>query len=295
MPVVTFTLCQTQRESRGVFPPAVCHTAPLLLVVPSVTRPRLLLVRMKRAISRAPGLVAWLSGRAWSRAGAVADVALTHRTRRVLAVTTQVAIFLTGATVLASSVAVLLWNDLGPGPLDVFVGAIRQLAGVPLAIALWATVGSMMVVATLLGRRPGPGTIVGPLIIGPTMQAVLAVLERFEHPAHVVVQLPVHLVAIAGVGLGAGAMVVSGIGSGTGELLAAAASDKSGHPQPRVRLVIESLWLIVGAALGGPVGFGTVLVALLIGPAVAAGYRAADATLGATLAAQRRHPRFAHA
>lgn len=239
--------------------------------------------------------MAWLSGRAWSRAGAVAEVVLTHRTRRVLAATTQLVIFLVGATLLASSVAVLLWNELGPGPLDVFVGAVRELAGIPLAIALWATVGSMMLVATALGRRPGPGTIVGPLLIGPMMQAVLGLMERLDHPTNVAVQIPVHLVAIVGVGLGAGAMVVSGVGSGTGELLAAAASDRSGQPQPRVRMAIESLWLVVGAALGGPIGFGTVLVALLIGPAVAMGYRAADASVGLALAAQRRHPRFARA
>lgn len=252
-------------------------------------------MRLKRTVIRATALSAWFSRRAWSRAGAVADVVLTHRTRRALAVTTQVAIYLVGALVLASSVAVLLWNDLGPGPLDVFVGAIRELAGVPLAIALWITVASMMLVAALLGRRPGPGTIVGPLLIGPTMQAMLGLLERFDRPDHLAAQLPVHLLAIAGVGLGAGTLVVSGVGSGTGELLAAAASDKSGQPQPRVRLAIETMWLVVGATLGGPFGVGTVLVALLIGPAVAGGYRVADSTIGAALAIQRRHPRFAHA
>lgn len=258
-------------------------------------RPRLAHVLVKRTISRVTGLRAWCSRRAWSRAGAVADVVLTYRTRRVLAATTQLGIFLTGAAILSSSVAVLLWNDLGPGPLDVFVGAIRELAGIPLAIALWLTVGSMMVVAMLLGRRPGPGTVVGPLIVGPTMQAMLSVFERFDRPDHIAVQVPIHLLAIACVGLGAGSMIVSGVGSGTGELLAAAASDRSGQPQPRIRMAIESFWLVVGALLGGPVGVGTVLVAILIGPAVAMGYRAADASIGLALAVQRRHPRFVHA
>lgn len=241
------------------------------------------------------GVAAWISRRAWSRAGAVADVVLTHRTRRVLAATTQLTTFLAGALVLASSVALLLWNGLGPGPLDVFVGAVRNLFGVPLAIALWMTFALMIVVATLLGRRPGPGTLIGPLITGPTMQAVLAALQRFDAPDHLAVQVPVHLAAIAGVGLGAGAIVVAGLGSGTGELLAAAASDRSGQPQPRVRIAIESTWLIVGAALGGPAGVGTVLVALLIGPAVGLGYRVSDATIGVALAIQRNHPRFARA
>ncbi|MGE5210944.1 MAG: hypothetical protein ACM3MM_06745, partial [Acidobacteriota bacterium] len=60
-------------------------------------------------------------------------------------------------------------------------------------------------------------------------------------------------------------------------LLASAASDRTGRPEPRIRMAFELAWLAVGVVLGGPIGLGTVLVALAIGPAVAVGYRAVDA------------------
>lgn len=196
--------------------------------------------------------------------------------RRVLAVSTRIALLLTGASVIGASVAVLLWNDFGPGPLDVFIGAIRTRTGLPLTLAVWATVGAIMAIAWLLGRRPGFGTLAAPLVIGPVMQTVLTALQEFGAPHGLAAHLVVHIVGIAGIGLGAGALIVAGLGAGTGELLAAAASDRTGSSESRVRMVTELTWLVLGVLLGGPIGIGTLIVAFLVGPAVANGHRVVD-------------------
>jgi uncharacterized protein len=103
------------------------------------------------------------------------------------------------------------------------------------------------------------------------------VLDRVEPPDSLAMLLVVHVAAVFVLGVGAGALIVSGLGAGTGELLAAAASDRSGRPEPRIRMGFELTWLAAGVALGGPIGIGTVVVALTIGPAVMVGYRAVDA------------------
>ena len=157
--------------------------------------------------------------------------------------------------------------------------------GLPLAFAVWITVGALTLVAWALGRRPGLGTVVGPFVVGPTMQSMLTNLERFEPPRWVVVRIAIHLLAVGVVGFGAGAVMASRLGQGTGELLALAASDRSGRPEQRMRLMFEVTWLAVGGLLGGPIGLGTVLVALCIGPSVATraahGRRAASPPRGA--------------
>lgn len=221
----------------------------------------------------------WVTGRAWSRAGAVAAVLATGVPRRVLAATTRVALLVVGSTTIGVAVAVLLWNDFGPGPLDVFIGAVRVRTGLPLAVAVWVVVGAMGAVAWLLGRRPGVGTFIGPLIVGPVMQASLAWLDHVAVPDQVVTKVLVHAAAIGVAGFGAGALIASGLGAGTGELLAAAASARSGRPETRVRFACEATWLVLGVALGGPIGVGTLLVAALIGPSVAHGYRRVDAVV----------------
>lgn len=222
-------------------------------------------------------LCRWATERAWSRAGAVAAVLATGTPRRVLAFTTRVALLVAGAATIGAAVGVMLWNELGPGPLDVFIGAVRVRTGLPLAVAVWLVVGAMTAVAWGLGRRPGIGTLAGPLIAGPVMQATVALLDPVDLPGSLVVRLILHAAALVVLGFGAGGLIVSGLGAGTGELLAAAASDRSGRPETSVRFACEMTWLVAGFLLGGPIGLGTVLVAAMIGPSVAHGYRRVDA------------------
>lgn len=227
----------------------------------------------------------WATGRAWSRAGAVAAVLAAGVPRRVLALTTRVVLLAWGALTIGVAVGLMLWNDFGPGPLDVFIGAVRTRTGLPLAVAVWVVVGAMAAVAWALGRRPGVGTLVGPMIAGPVMQATVSLLDRFETPGSFLAHVVVQLVAVVVMGFGAGALIVSGLGAGTGELLAAAASDRSGRPETRVRFAFEATWLVLGVVLGGPFGVGTVLVAASIGPSVAYGFRCVDRVV----ADSRRH------
>lgn len=213
--------------------------------------------------------------RAWSRAGAVAAVVSSGPARRIGTLSVQVAMLTFGSFLISVSVAVTLWTGLGPGPLDVFIGAMRSLTGLPLSVAVWATVGSIIAIARLLGRRPGVGTFLSPFLIGPMLQASASVLDSSEVPVSIVVRLALQVVAIGGIGIGSGALVVSGLGAGSGELFAGAASDRVHRSEPTTRFWVELMWIVTGVALGGPAGFGTVMVATLIGPAVFHGQRPA--------------------
>jgi uncharacterized membrane protein YczE len=188
----------------------------------------------------------------------------------------RLGLLVAGSLVIAAGVAVMLWSGLGPGPLDVFIGAIRVRTGLSLTLSVWLVVASLIAAAWAMGRRPGPGTLASPLIVGPSMQALLSVLDRVGPPDSVAVLLVIHVAAVFVVGVGAGALIVSGLGAGSGELLASAASDRTGRPEPRIRMAFELTWLVGGVALGGPIGIGTVVVAIAIGPAVMVGYRAVD-------------------
>ena len=226
-----------------------------------------------------------------SRAGAIASVLAGRPVPRLVRRSVRVALLIAGSVTIAAGVAVMLWTRLGPGPLDVFIGAVRVRTGVSLTVAVWLVVASLIGVAWLMGRRPGPGTLASPLVVGPVMQAMVSVLDGVEPPDAFLLVAAIHLGAVFVVGLGAGALIVSGLGAGSGELLSAAASDRTGRAEPGLRMAFELSWLVLGVSLGGPIGVGTVLVALAIGPAVAVGYRGVDALAGncrTTLATARR-------
>lgn len=222
----------------------------------------------------------WLTNRAWSRAGAIAATMASSVPRRVLRFSLRVLLLLGGSLLIAAAIATMLWNSFGPGPLDVFIAGLRETTGMPLTLAYWSAFAGMLAVVMLLGRRPGPGTIVTPLILGPAVETLLAVVEQFDRPESLAAQLIVHVVAIGVVGVGAGALIVSGLGAGTGELLATAASDRTGRPEPHLRFGFEMGWLAAGVLLGGPIGAGTVVFAGLIGPSVATGHRLVNGLVG---------------
>ena len=216
------------------------------------------------------------AGRAWSRAGAIASVLASAPANQALRFSARVVLVVLGSIGIAVAVSLLLWTGLGPGPLDVFIGAVRVRSGLPLGVTVWLVVGSMVAAAWLLGHRPGPGTLVSPFIIGAVMQFAVDALDTVDRPESLAVRVVIHLVAIAGIGIGAGALIVSRLGAGSGELLATAASRRAGYRESRVRTAIEAAWLLTGVALGGPFGLGTLLVAATIGPAVVIGHRMVD-------------------
>lgn len=205
----------------------------------------------------------------------------------------RIAVHLSGCLIIAVGVALMLWNDFGPGPLDVLIGAIRHHSGLPLTFALWATTGSMLLIAWALGKRPGLGNLITILIIGPMMQLTLVVLSVFSPPSAMAAQVALHVVATAIVGLGAGMNLFARLGAGTSELLSGAVARRTGFTETRVRMVLELTWLGTGFALGGPVGIGTVIVAVLIGPFVATGFRTVDTAVTSARVATRRQIEWA--
>jgi uncharacterized membrane protein YczE len=77
------------------------------------------------------------------------------------------------------------------------------------------------------------------------------------------------LFGIALVGVGSALYITCGLGAGPRDGLMTGLHYKTGVRVGRVRLMIEAAALSVGATLGGSVGIGTALFALLIGQSVA--------------------------
>jgi uncharacterized protein len=77
------------------------------------------------------------------------------------------------------------------------------------------------------------------------------------------------LIGIALVGLGSALYITCGLGPGPRDGAMTGIHQRTGVRVGRVRMGIEVTVLIVGALLGGQVGLGTALFALLIGQSVA--------------------------
>jgi len=181
-----------------------------------------------------------------------------------------------GSSVIGVFVAILIWNGLGPGPVDVLVVGVSARTGLSLTLTCWSMFGAMNLISWIMGRRPGFGTVAAPVIAGFVIALTVSGLDNVERPDSLIVRLVVQLIGIGAIGTGAASIMKSDLGAGPTELLTTSLAEPNGWPEPRTRMAIELSCLIVGATIGGPIGIGTGLLALLIGSSVGLGVRVVD-------------------
>ena len=185
-----------------------------------------------------------------------------HQNDPVKETTIRVAAILVGLVMFGVGIGTLFLADLGVGPWDVLHDALAGLIDrQPGTVIIGLGLVLLVLVAAL--RQPiGPATVANVVIIGSTVNALMAVVEP---PSSVAVR--VLLVAAAPILVALGSMLYLGAGLGTGvrDGLMTALVD-AGFSIRAARTCLEVTVLVGGGALGGSYGIGTLTFALLVGP-----------------------------
>jgi uncharacterized membrane protein YczE len=171
---------------------------------------------------------------------------------------------LLGLALCGVGIALMVEADLGLAPWDVLHQGLSERTGIPIG-TMNVLVGAAVLLAWLpLRERLGPGTVLNVLVIGFTVDGVLALLPHVEPIA---VRAPMVVAGVLAFGIGSGFYIGAGLGPGPRDGLMTGIARRWGSVRV-VRTVIEVAALAVGFALGGGVGVGTVLFAVGIGPVV---------------------------
>ena len=167
-----------------------------------------------------------------------------------------------GLLVLGFSIGFEVRAELGLAPWDVFHQGIANTFDVSFGLVV-VLVGLLVLLTWIpLHQHLGLGTILNTLSIGLIANLGLALIPEQHLLA---VRIPFLVIALLGFGLGGGLYIGSGLGPGPRDGLMTAITAR-GHRLWVVRTIIECSVLVVGIALGGDIGIGTVLIAFLIGP-----------------------------
>lgn len=164
--------------------------------------------------------------------------------------------------------ALIVQGGLGVSPWTVLAQGMATRLPISIGMATFIVGTIVLLLWIPLRERPGLGTISNIIVISVALQVGVTVIP----PAgHVVLQLVYVLVGIAAIGVGTGFYLTTNLGPGPRDGWMTGIHHRTGWPVGRVRTGIELIALTTGWLLGGTVGIGTVLFALLIGPSVAYG------------------------
>jgi len=161
------------------------------------------------------------------------------------------------------AIALILRGEIGSAPWDVLSQGIA--AHVPLTFGAITVLVSIVVLLLWipLRQRYGLGTVLNALLVGPSADIGLLIV-----PAGQPLWLRIVFFAAGLLLLGAatGLYIGARFGPGPRDGLMTGLHHRTGRPIWMVRTAIEIAVVVIGWILGGIVGVGTVVFALLVGP-----------------------------
>jgi uncharacterized membrane protein YczE len=163
------------------------------------------------------------------------------------------------------AIAMMVQAGVGVGPWDVLSQGIALHTGIPFG---WVTniVGALVLLLWIpIRQRPGIGTLLNVLLVGPSAQLGLAVIP-VQHGWFV--QAEMFAGGLALLAVATGLYIGAHFGPGPRDGLMTGIHQRLGWRIWMVRTGIELVVLVAGWLLGGDVGIGTIAFALLVGPMV---------------------------
>ncbi|EGJ46245.1 hypothetical protein HMPREF0866_02400 [Ruminococcaceae bacterium D16] len=198
---------------------------------------------------------------------------MKRRSLREMAV--RVVLLLIGLWIAHLGVTLFLQTNLGSDPFNVFVQGLFRAIPWP----AWAgmthgrvhlLVSLLIMVVLLVVDRSyvGIGTVLCMALGGPIIDVYTLWLAPFlNETLPLAVRVPMLAVGCVILAFGMTIVIRSQAGTGPNDLVAVVLSDKSGKPFGPVRIGVDLTFALVGFALGGVVGIGTIICAFLVGPA----------------------------
>lgn len=171
---------------------------------------------------------------------------------------------LVGLFLYGIGIALLVRSALGASPWDVLTQGISHHISLTFGTITVIMSGLVLLFWIPLRQKPGVGTILNALLVGPSADAGFYIIPQIET---LWLRIAFIGLGIVVVGLATGLYIGSRFGPGPRDGLMTGLHRVTGRPIWMVRATIELTVVTFGWLLGGTVGVGTVAFAVLIGPA----------------------------
>lgn len=178
----------------------------------------------------------------------------------------RIVILCIGLSAFGLGEAFLLQSFIGNSPWTVLAQGVALKSSLSIGVVTGGISVMVLMLWIPLREKPGLGTFFNIVVIPIALEIGIHLIPE-QHS--LVGGVMYALVGIGAIGIGSGIYITCALGPGPRDGLMTALHHKTGVRVGRVRLVLEILVLLLGWSLGGRVGIGTALFALLIGQSIA--------------------------
>lgn len=178
----------------------------------------------------------------------------------------RVAILFFGLSIFGLGDALLIQGAIGNAPWTVFAEGFSEKIDISIGMATLITSIFVLLIWIPLRERPGFGTLSNIVLIALFIEIGISIFPKQQNLASGMASA---LLGIALVGAGSALYITCGLGPGPRDGAMTGIHRVTGIRVSRVRMAIEVTVLFAGWLLGGTVGLGTLLFALLIGQSIA--------------------------
>ena len=177
----------------------------------------------------------------------------------------RVSQLLLGLFLYGIAIAMMVRAGIGVSPWDVLTQGLAKQTGLPFGLLTNLIGVAVLLLWIPIRQKPGVGTVLNVLLIGPSAQLGLWLIPQQTVPW---VQAIVFAGGLALLAVATGLYIGARLGPGPRDGLMTGLVRRTGWRIWVVRTGLEVTVLTIGWILGGQVGIGTLAFALLIGPMV---------------------------
>ncbi len=170
-----------------------------------------------------------------------------------------------GLTLFGLGEALLIVSNFGVTPWTVFAEGVAKNLNISIGLATFLVSISILILWIPLKQKIGIGTISNAIIIAITIDLFVYLLPHSKNTFLSFFEMTFGILLI---GVGSGIYLITNLGPGTRDGLMKGISENFKRPIYIIRLLIEITVVFLGWLLGGTVGLGTLMFAILIGPII---------------------------
>lgn len=164
------------------------------------------------------------------------------------------------------ALALLIRADVGTSTWLVLEVALANIFGINIGLLTVYMGFTVLIIAVLLREQIGWGTLGNIISIGPWLNLFLILIPSVNDV--IVLQIGMFLLGVLVQGIATAVYIGVDAGAGPRDSLMLAIHRTTGVSIRLARGAIEGIVVLIGWLLGGPLGAGTLVFALLIGPSV---------------------------